>query len=170
MKRVLSLLSFVLCLALANAALADSPNMRQSINYFMNYFNESVVQAIHIKEAQEKQKIDLKQPSYSEEYVFYADLTGRIEKTLGLALNLCDIYYIYNKTTYCFTKDEKRYLFDRIDNIMDALQQIRKDKYNVPEALLEDKKSKEYENLTEFNDRIDKLRSFIQSSLQVFDR
>ena len=56
------------------------------------------------------------------------------------------------------------------DRVMDALQQIRKDKYNVPEELLEDKKSKEYENLTEFNDRIDKLRTFIQSSLQVFDR
>jgi len=170
MKRFLPMLSFALCLVLANVAWADSPNMRQSLNYFMNYFNESVVQVIRIQEYQGKEKLDLKQPTYSEEYVFFADLTGRLEKTLGLALNLCDIYYIYNKTTYCFTKDEKRYIFDRLDNIMDALQKIRDTKYNVSTALLEDKKSKVYENMTIFNDRIDKLRTFIQSSLEVFKR
>lgn len=164
-----SAIAFLLCLFLANGARADTPNMRQCINYFMNYFNESVVQAIHVKEYLALNKTG-QEPPYSEEFVFFSDLTGRIEKTLGLALNLCDVYYIYNKTTYCFTKDEKRYIFDRIDNITETLLQIRDAKYNVPPALLEDKKSKAYEHMVEFNDRIDKLRAFIKSSLDVFQR
>jgi hypothetical protein len=169
MKRLLSALCCLLCLAFAANVRAETPNMRQSINYFMNYFNEAVVQGIHIKEYQEKEKIDQKRP-YSEEYVFFADLNARIEKTLGLSLNLCDIYFIYNKTTYCFTKDEKSYLFDRIDNIVDTLGKIRDTKYNVSPALLEDKKSTVYANLVEFNERVDKLREFVKSSLGVFNR
>jgi hypothetical protein len=169
MKRLLLALCCLLCLAFAANVRAETPNMRQSINYFMNYFNEAVVQGIHIKEYQEKEKIDQKRP-YSEEYVFFADLNARIEKTLGLSLNLCDIYFIYNKTTYCFTKDEKSYLFDRIDNIVDTLGKIRDTKYNVSTALLEDKKSAAYANLIEFNERVDKLREFVKSSLGVFNR
>lgn len=169
MKRCLLALACVLFLAPVNGAWADSPNMRQSINYFMNYFNEAVVQAIHVKEYEDREKIRQKRP-YTDEYIFFLDLIGRIEKTLGLSLNLCDIYYIYNKTTYCFTKDEKNYLFDRIDNILDTLQKIRDTPYNVDPALLEDKTSKMHQNLVDFNDRVDKLQAFVKSSLVVFQR
>ncbi|MHC1791245.1 hypothetical protein [Solidesulfovibrio sp.] len=169
MKRFLAALACLLCLALAGEASADTPNMRQSINYFMNYFNESVVQAIHIKEYEDTEGLTEKRP-FTEEYVFYQDLKARIEKSLGLALNLCDLYYIYNKTTYCFTKDEKNYLFDRLDNIMDALQKIKDTPYPAAASLLADKGSNPARNLAEFNDRIDKLRAFITASLGVFQR
>jgi len=169
MKRCIAALSCVLLLATAAPALAETPNMRQSINYFMNYFNEAVVQAIHIKEYENKEELEHKRP-FTDEYLFFFDLKTRIEKTLGLALNLCDIYYIYNKTTYCFTKDEKNYLFDRIDNILDTLQKLRDTPYNIDPALLENKDSTAYRNMTEFNARVDALRTFIKSSLGVFQR
>jgi len=169
MKRYIAVLACVLVFFSTAVARADTPNMRQSLNYFMNYFNEAVVQAIHIKEYQEKEKLDKKRP-YSDEYVFFADLNARIEKSLGLILNLCDIYYIYNKTTYCFTKDEKTYIFDRIDNIMDSLQKVTETPYNIDKSLLEDKQSAVYQNMTAFNDRIGQLRTFIKSSLIVFQR
>lgn len=169
MKRLLAPLACLICLALAVPAMAETLNMRQSINYFMNYFNEAVVQAIQIKEYEEKEGLAEKRP-YTDEFVFYQDLKARIEKTLGLALNLCDLYYIYNKTTYCFTKDEKNYLFDRIDNIMDALQKIRDTPYPGGDALLENKSSKTARDAAAFTERVDKLRTFIKSSLSVFQR
>lgn len=169
MKRSLAALACLLCLALAGTASADTPNMRQSINYFMNYFNEAVVQAIKIKEIEDQEGIAEKRP-FTEEYVFYQDLKARLEKSLGLALNLCDLYYIYNKTTYCFTKDEKNYLFERIDNIMDTLLKIRDTPYAAAGDLLENKSSAPARHLAEFNERIDKLRTFVKSSLVVFQR
>ncbi len=168
MKRFLTAAACVLMLASAAPSLAETPNMRQSINYFMNYFNEAVVQAIRIKEYEDNENLIQKRP-YDQRYIALTDLTARIEKTLGLALNLCDIYYIYNKTTYCFTKDEKTYLFDRIDNILDTLEKIKETPYNVDDALLGDKKSETAKNIAEFGDRIDKLRAFIKSSLIVFN-
>ena len=169
MKRFLAALVCLLCLALAVPASADTPNMRQSINYFMNYFNEAVVQAIKIKEYEDQEGTAAKRP-FTEEFVFFQDLNGRIEKSLGLALNLCDLYYIYNKTTYCFTKDEKNYLFDRLDNIMDTLQKIRETPYPAAGGLLDNKASVPARQLAEFNDRVEKLRAFIKSSLIVFQR
>ncbi len=168
MKRFLTAAACVLMLASAAPSFAETPNMRQSINYFMNYFNEAVVQAIRIKEYEDNEGLIQKRP-YDQRYIALADLTSRIEKTLGLALNLCDIYYIYNKTTYCFTKDEKTYLFDRIDNILDTLEKIKETPYNVDDALLGDKKSETAKNIAEFGDRIDKLRAFIKASLIVFN-
>lgn len=167
MKRLLATLACVLFLANAAAVRAETPNIRQSINYFMNYFNEAVVQAIHIKEYETTEKLSQKRP-YTQEYVALSDLNGRIEKTLGLALNLCDIYYIYNKTTYCFTKDEKSYLYDRIDNILDTLQKIKDTPYNVDADKIDDKKGVIGRNVAEFGVRIDELRAFIKASLVVF--
>lgn len=169
MKRCIQALVCVLLLAHAATGRADTPNIRQSINYFMNYFNEAVVQAIHLKEYEEKEQLRQKRP-YTQEYIFVLDMTGRIEKTLGMVLNLCDIYYIYNKTTYCFTKYEKNYLFDRIDNIMDMLQKIKDTPYDVDASLVEDKKGFAGKNVAEFNKRIEDLRAFIKSSLEVFQR
>ena len=57
MKRCILVLACVFVLLQATAARADTPNMRQSINYFMNYFNEAVVQAIHLKEYEEKEQL-----------------------------------------------------------------------------------------------------------------
>ena len=169
MKRFLAPLACLVCLALAAPAAAETPNMRQSINYFMNYFNEAVVQAIQIKEHEDKEGLTEKRP-YTDEFVFYQDLKARIEKSLGLALNLCDLYYIYNKTTYCFTKDEKNYLFDRLDNIMDALQKIKDTPYVGGDVALENKSGTAARQLAAFNERVDKLRAFVKSSLVVFQR
>ena len=169
MKAILAALACFLCLALAAPASADTPNMRQSINYFMNYFNEAVVQAIHIKEYEEQEGLAEKKP-FTNEYVFLQDLKARIEKSLGLALNLCDLYFIYNKTTYCFTKDEKSYVFDRLDNIMDTLQKIKDTPYPASEEVLANKTSPAARQLAAFNERVDKLRAFTKSSLVVFQR
>ena len=172
MKRFLAALVCLVCLVCFTGtapASADAPQMRQSINYFMNYFNEAVVQAIKIKEYTDQEGIAAKHP-FTDEFVFFQDLNSRIEKSLGLALNLCDLYFIYNKTTYCFTKDEKNYLFDRLDNIMDALQKIRDAPYPPTGNLLENKSSVPAKQLAEFNERIDMLRAFIKSSLGVFQR
>ena len=169
MKPFLTALACFLCLALAVPSAAETPNMRQSINYFMNYFNEAVVQAIHIKEYEDQEGLTEKRP-FTDEYVFLQDVKARLEKSLGLALNLCDLYYIYNKTTYCFTKDEKNYVFDRLDNIMDTLQKIKDTPYPAGEGVLSDKSSVPARELAALNERIDKLRAFIKSSLVVFQR
>jgi hypothetical protein len=167
MKRILTALLTLSCLALATGAWAQSPNIRQSINYFITYYNEASVQGMRGSEYLEKENINQVRP-YTEEYVFFTELNNRIDKSLILSINLCDLYYIYNKATYCFTVDEKKYLLNRIANIQDGLLKLRNAPYNVPAALLEDKQSKAYASLTEFNARIDKLRDFTKSSLVVF--
>lgn len=110
----------------AAQAQRGGPNIKESVNYFMNYFNESVVQLIRIQELTSSGALD------RDALFFYFDLTTRIEKTLGLVFNLRDLYFLYGRTTYCFTKDEKRYLLDRIQNITEAIGKIRDMPYLAP--------------------------------------
>jgi hypothetical protein len=169
MKRCVCVLACLLLLASGTTALADAPNPRQSITYFMNFFNESVVQASTATDMLEKGKSDPGYP-YCAKYLFYTELMNRIEKTMTLALNLCDIYHLYSKTTYCFTKDEKTYLFDRIDNILQVLQRLMENPYTTGDNFQEGDKEKINEQQSVFNERVRKLRAFIRSSLPAFQR
>lgn len=169
MKRCVCVLVCLLALSWGSAAWADGPNLRQSVTYFMNFFNESVVQAAKVTEILEKEK---KQPNYpyTANYIFYTDLMHRIEKALDMTLNLCDLYHLYRKTTYCFTKDEKTYLFDRIDNILKVLQQLIDNPYLEDKNISEQDKAQMEQMRSAFNDRVGKLRQLIRSSLPAFDR
>jgi hypothetical protein len=169
MKRCVCGLLCALVLLSGSNALADAPNPRQSVTYFMAFFNECVVQAANIAEQMEKAKKEKGYP-FTPSYLFYFDLMGRLEKALTLTLNLCDIYHLYSKTTYCFTKDEKTYIFDRIDNIVKVLEQLGERSYVVDIAAQGPAKDKMIENRDLFAGRVRKLREFIKVSLPGFQR
>lgn len=150
-------------------ALADAPNPSQSVTYFMAFFNETVVQAARISELTVQAKKEKGYP-YTPSYLFYSDLMGRVEKALTVTLNLCDIYHLYSKTTYCFTKDEKTYIFDRIDNIMKVLQQLADKPYVVSPPAQGAGRDKMLENQLAFTDRVHQLVTFVKNSLPAFQR
>jgi hypothetical protein len=169
MKRCVCALICALLLGFGTTARADAPNPNQSVTYFMNYFNESVVQAAALTDILEREKHDAKYP-YTATYVLYSDLMGRMEKSLDLTLNLCDIYHLYSKTTYCFTKDEKTYLFDRIDNILKVLQQLVDSPYATGKVAPGGTPVEQDKQVAAFNARVAKLRNFIRASLPAFNR
>lgn len=165
MKKYLAMLALFLLAAFPPAAMAQggAPNIKESTNSFTHYFNESVVQGIQIQELLKSKAIDGK------DVIFYTDLANRLEKTLGLVLNLRDLYYLYGKTTYCFTKDERRYILDRIANISDMLKQIAANDFAINISGNEkDISARESEAMTVFRDRVDRLRQFIETSLHIF--
>lgn len=172
MKRCVCVLVCALVLAMSSVARADGPNLRQSVTYFVNFINESLVQAATLTDLLQKEKKAPNYP-YTAKYVFYSDLSRRIGNTLDMALNLCDLYHLYAKTTYCFTKDEKTYLFDRIDNILNVLQQLVDSPYPpIPdEATITTEDKAQMDQLrSTFAERVRKLRQLIRSSLPAFDR
>jgi methionine-rich copper-binding protein CopC len=168
MKKILAALAVTTLLCSSHAALAQtqpqgSPNVKESINFFMHYFNEAVVQGIQIQELLKSNAIDGK------DVIFYTDLANRLEKTLGLALNLRDLYYLYGKTTYCFTKDERKYLLDRIANISEMLTQITSSDFDINISGNEkDIRARENEAIAKFRGRVERLQAFIETSLHIF--
>ncbi|MFZ5812461.1 MAG: hypothetical protein ACOY4F_10495 [Thermodesulfobacteriota bacterium] len=146
-----------------SAQAQNGPGIKESINTFMTYFNETVVQSIRIQEI-------LKDETLSDaDSLFFFDLVTRLEKTLGLVLNLRDLYFLYGKTTYCFTKDERKYILDRIENISGAFKQIVENKYIVSRQEIEGHKNDRLtENLGLFNDRVNRLRAFLEISQEIF--
>jgi len=162
MKRLIPLL-LVLFLAPYAAFGQDVPNVKESVNYFTNYFNESVVQAIEIQQYLKKEK-----PGQAENF-FYVELSSRIEKTIGLAFNLRDIYFLYGKTQYCYTVDERRFILERLHSISGTLQNIRDGKYFYEIGpMVNDEKSQEYQAYSRFNERVGKLLDFINASSAIF--
>ncbi|QLA13221.1 hypothetical protein [Desulfolutivibrio sulfodismutans] len=166
MKKVLAALALTASLCFSQNLFAQqqsTPNIKECTNYFMHYFNEAVVQGIQIQELLKSKSIDGK------DVIFYTDLSNRLEKTLGLALNLRDLYYLYGKTTYCFTKDERNYLLDRIVNISEMLKQIMSNEFEINLSGDEkDIRARESENITKFRDRVERLRAFLDTSLYIF--
>lgn len=139
------------------------PNINESVDYFLHYFNESVVQGIQIQTLLKSTDIDGK------DVIFYTDLANRLEKTLGLVLNLKDLYYLYGKTTYCFTKDERRYILDRIANTSQMLKQIAANDFEINLSGDEkDIRTRESQNIAAFRDRVDRLLAFLETSLHIF--
>lgn len=169
MKRLVLVLACLLPWATWASAQEEGPNLRQSINYFMTFFNESSTQASTIKELQNKEKQDPNHP-YTETFLYYTDLGDRIDRALGLALNLCDLYFIYYKATYCFAKDEKSYLLARIDNILSTLQQLIDRPFVVVTTSRDGAKAGMNDQEVVFLERVRKLRAFIKASLPAFQR
>ncbi len=160
---VLAVLALLLFCSPCPAQAQNAPNIKESINTFMHYFNETVVQSIQIQEI-------LKEDGLSDtDSLFFFDLTNRLDKTLGLVLNLRDLYFLYGKTTYCFTKDERKYILDRIENINSALKTIVENKYIISaDELRGAQNDRRAENLVRFTDRVDRLRAFLETSLHIF--
>ncbi len=76
---------------------------------------------------------------------------------------------MYGKTTYCFTKDERKYILDRIENINSALKTIVENKYIISaDELRGAQNDRRAENLVRFTDRVDRLRAFLETSLHIF--
>ena len=164
MRKSILVLALLILLPATAAAQEQTVSVRQSVNYFINYFNESVVQLIKIQDYLKKNNPDYRVS------LFYFDLTNRAQKAIGLAFNMRDLYFLYGKTKYCFTKDEKRYIYDRADNIVGMLQKIQESKYMIePETLFPDKNNHVRENYDEFNERLVKLREFVKTSLTVLN-
>lgn len=166
MKRYLALMAMLSVICFSHVALGQqqgAPNIKESTNYFTHYFNESVVQSIQIQELYKSEKID------GQGVIFYTDLNNRLEKTLALVLNLRDLYYLYGKTTYCFTKDERKYLLDRIASISDMLGKIAAIDFDInPTGDEKDLRAKECEAIAAFRSRVERLVAFIETSLHIF--
>ncbi|QLA21518.1 hypothetical protein [Desulfolutivibrio sulfoxidireducens] len=160
---VLAILAFSLFCLPPEAQAQNAPNIKESINTFMHYFNETVVQSLQVQEI-------LKEEGLSDaDTLFFFDLTSRLDKTLGFVMNLRDLYFLYGKTTYCFTKDERKYILDRIDNISGALKTIAENTYFLDASDAQEAPDKRRaENMTRFKDRVDRLRAFIETSLHIF--
>lgn len=166
MKKLSPLLAVLVLFAFCSpfpAQAQNGPSIKESINTFMTYFNETVVQSLRIQEI-------LKDENLSDaDSLFFFDLVSRLEKTLGLVLNLRDLYFLYGKTTYCFTKDERKYILDRIENINGTFKQLVENKYILTRQELEGlKNDRRTENLGLFNDRVNRLRAFLEISQEIF--
>lgn len=166
MKNTVAILALLFIMIFPHNILAQqqgTPNIKECTNYFMHYFNEAVVQGFQIQELLKAKTIDGK------DVIFYTDLSNRLEKTLGLVLNLKDLYYLYGKTTYCFTKDERKYLIERITNISDLLNKITINDFEINLSGDEkDIRTRESDHITKFRDRVERLRAFIETSLHIF--
>ncbi|KUG29057.1 hypothetical protein ASZ90_001050 [hydrocarbon metagenome] len=166
MKNTVAILALLFTMSFSQNSFAQqqgTPNIKECTNYFMHYFNEAVVQGFQIQELLKSKTIDGK------DVIFYIDLSNRLEKTLGLVLNLKDLYYLYGKTTYCFTKDEKKYLIDRITNISDLLNKITTNDFEINLSGDEkDIRARESDNIMRFRERVERLRAFIETSLPIF--
>jgi len=147
----------------------SGPNLRQSIVYFMTFFNESTTQLSRTKEFLEQEKKDPKHP-YTEAYLLYTDLSDRIERSMTLSLDLCDLYFIYSRATYCFAKEEKSYLLSRIDSISSVLQQLIDKPFAVATDSRTGDKAKMQDEKAAFLDRVQKLRALLKSSLPAIER
>jgi hypothetical protein len=171
MKRLV--LALACLLGLAAVALAqtpdDFPNLRQSVNYFNNFTKDSAAMAAQIRETLEAEK---QAPGYprTDNYVFYAALGERTERLIALTANLTDLYVLYNKTTYCYAKDEKNYLYARIDAIQIALQRLIDSPYVIDTTSSDGDKARMHDKLALFNQRVAQLRAFITKSLPAFKR
>ncbi len=163
MKRFLP---FVLVLFLAPQAAfgqQDVPNIKESVNYFTNYFNESVVQAIEIQQYLQKEK-----PGQAESF-FLVELSSRIEKTIGVSFNLRDLYFLYGRTQYCYAVDERRFILERLRNMSATLQNICRASYFYGDgAIVENKENQAYQWYAKFNERVEKLIGFIEKSSAIF--
>jgi hypothetical protein len=71
---VLAVLALLLFCSPCPAQAQNAPNIKESINTFMHYFNETVVQSIQIQEI-------LKEDGLSDtDSLFFFDLTNRLDK------------------------------------------------------------------------------------------
>lgn len=163
MKRFIPLVLVLFLVPHAAFGQQDVPNIKECVNYFTNYFNESVVQAIEIQQYLKKETLN------QTDNFFYIELSSRIEKTIGLVFNLRDIYFLYGRTEYCYTIDERKFILERLHNITTTLQNIIGSKYFYDvEAFVQDKESQEFQTYSKFNERVEKLIGFIENSSAIF--
>jgi hypothetical protein len=169
MKRLVLALACLLGLATGALAQDDFPSLRQSINYFTNFMQESTSLSIQNLETLEAEKRTAAYP-LTDTAVFYADLEQRTQQLMLLTANLMDLYILYNKTTYCYARDEKNYLYGRIDFIQESLQRLLDAPYAVDTASSDGDKARLHDKRAVFDERVRKLREFITSSLPAFKR
>ncbi|WP_034641163.1 hypothetical protein [Desulfovibrio inopinatus] len=157
---------FVFLVMAGQSAVAQTsrPGIKESLAEFIVYANESLVQ---FGKAQER--IHEFQP---ESMMFhYLDfLSGQLEKTVYIALNLHDLFYIYEKAEYCFTVDERRYITRRINTILNSLDKIimnMKDSEGVfdKQGMTPD----EHKNMDTIIERMEGFRDFVANAMFIFE-
>lgn len=140
----------------------EAPSIKESVNYFTNFFNESVVQAIEIQQYLQKEK-----PGRDESF-FCLELISNLEKSIDLAFNLRDLYFIYGRTMYCYAKEERKFVIDRIGNILVSLNSVLQTRYFGLDPAAQDPKSFAAQNAAKFEDRLKKLMAFAEKSSVIF--
>lgn len=164
MKRLVLALACLLLLATGASAQDNSPSLRQSIDYFTNCMREFTALSLQNVEELKAEK-QVSGSSMTENHIFYADLEQRTQRLLLLTANLMDLYILYNKTTYCYARDEKNYLFGRIGFILESLQRLVDEPSAVNAATRGANKARLHDKRAFFDEQVRKLREFITSSL-----
>lgn len=169
MKRCAVVCVFVLLWSSLALAQDTGPNPRQSVAYCIAFMQENAKQLVKVNEAIAQEKNDPKYP-FTEKFFFYVDLANRIGQSNLLAQNLCDLYYIYHRTTYCFAKEEKGYLLSRLGNVSAALQTIiKRPFFPLVQAEQADKKTMQAEQ-DAFVQHVRQLIAFVKTSLPAIRR
>lgn len=164
MKKLIPLIALIFFLSpLAAHSQEDAPNLKESINYFTNYFNESVVQAIEIQQYAQKEKLP------RDEGFFYVELLAKLQTSINLAFNARDMYFLYGRTMYCYAKDERKFIQDRLENILVSLKNIQDTKYFGLDPAQESTTGNVSQNAAKFDDRLGKLMAFIEKSSAIFN-
>jgi len=164
----------VLCLcALLWASWAQAqnsgPNLRQSIVYFLNFRSEAQKELDQIKLLLERESKEARHP-YTEQYLLYTDLGARIEQAMALSLDLCDLYFIYSRATYCFAKEEKNYLLSRIDEISASLERLLDKPFVELKDVAPEDAAKMQGQRDAFLNRVRQLRAVVAASLPAIKR
>lgn len=164
MKRALCLVVCVTLWAASAWAQDSGPNPSQSVTYYVNFIKETTTQLAQVHELLEQEKKAPQYP-YTDQYVFYSDLAARLDQTTTLLLDLCDLYYIYHRATYCFAKEEKNYLLSRVENTAGTLKNLAGRPFVVDTTANEGGKAKMQAEKAAFADRMQRLLTFIPTTL-----
>jgi len=101
-------------------------------------------------------------------YIFYTELEQRTQRLILLTANVMDFYILYNKTTYCYGRDEKNFLFSRIDSIQKMLQRLLDTPYVVDTSASNADTARLHDKLVFFEEQVHKLQAFIVMSRPAF--
>ena len=169
MKRLVCVLVCLLVLATGAMAQDDVPSLRQSTTYFSNFTKESSVLLAQVRESLDQARQAEGAPR-TDACLFYAELAERMERLMLLTANVNDFFVLYDKTTYCYGKQEKDYLYGRIASLQSELQRLIDAPYAVDAGSLEGDKARMHDRQFLFAERVARLRAFIAASLAVFRR
>jgi len=162
MKKFMLLAAMLLVFPSLGLAQDGVPSIKDSVNYYTNFFNESVVQAIELQQHLQKEK-----PGRDESY-FCLELIANLEKSIDLAFNVRDLYFIYGRTMYCYAKDERKFVMDRVGNILVSLNAILQYRYFGLDAAELDPSGFAGQNAVKFQERLKNLIAYTEKSSAIF--
>ena len=164
MKRAVFALVCLVLLSTGAWAQDDVPNLHQCIASFTNFMKDFSAFSVQNQQALEAEKQAAGYP-LTVNYIFYTELEQRTQRLILLTANVMDFYILYNKTTYCYGRDEKNFLFSRIDFIQKMLQRLLDIPYVVDTSASNADTVRLHDKQAFFEEQVRKLQAFITKSL-----